>query len=336
MKIAAWVKTIYGDSTVREADIMDLLGNVPAGKHVVATKHGIGEVEVNAPNVDEEEFAPMNVCPVGTIKIEEACITEAEVQERPETGCPKGWLTGERTDKISIIGKFDKFKSQGIFAKAADMGIEVLEPRDNITTPPLDVKQTLVCVKREEMPIEPKYVRLVTDSIIGWGGFAEFPYWDIYWDAMNDIADARYRQYAELLDKKGFAVCESDQSTDICYLFDDQEEAKNIKKTLKYFDSNEFNDDTKKQLVEEYRDMYPTKKVTKKYKEEMEKEITDERVYDRMNSDKEIFGEDLMSHPNFLGSEYEPSRDIRALGVFIVSKHEKGKDRKRVVIATEF
>ena len=337
MKIAAWVKTIYGDSTIRESDILDLLGNVPAGKHVVATDHGIGEVEVNAPNVDEAEFAPLNVCPVGTIKIEEACITEAEVAERPESGCPKGWRTGERTDKINIIGKFDKFKSQGIFAKAADMGIDVLEPRDNVTTPRLDVKKTLVCVKKEEMPIEPKYVRLVTDSIIGWGGFAEFPYWDIYWGAMDDIANARYRQGAELLDKKGFAVCESDFNAreETCYLFDDCDAAKETKEVLHHFNSSLIGDEIRKALTEEYRDMYPIKRMTKKYKEEMENEISDERVNERWYNDKQSFHDDMNFNPHYLGAEYESSRDMRALGVFIVSKFEKGKDRKRIVIATE-
>ena len=32
---------------------------LPSGKSIVSTEHGIGEIDVNAPNVDEDEFAPV-------------------------------------------------------------------------------------------------------------------------------------------------------------------------------------------------------------------------------------------------------------------------------------
>jgi hypothetical protein len=406
MKIVKWTKTIYGDSTVSESEIFDFLGNMSPGKHVIGTEHGVGEIEVNAPNVDEEDFALFNVCPVGTINVEEACIADAktmkpikkmkkrDVARTDKTGhpvhadrivagmavdshgrsvfktidvpyktCPEGWVMGERTDKINIIGKFDKkIKSQGIFAKAADLGIDFLEPKDNVATPHLDVKKQLVCVKKEEMPMEPKYVKLVTDSIIGWGGYGEFPYWDLNWDAMIHIADVRYERRAELLDKTGFAVCETDYRSDVCYLFDEKGEAESVKETLKYFDTNKFQEDSKEELIEEFIDeksykQHPPsqknlddccqiidknkyqriqKNLRKKYKEELEAILTDEVIGERMERNKSEFYEDLpYNSEHYLGVDYEPKRYIRELGLFIASKREGKKDRLRVVIAEE-
>jgi len=406
MKIVKWTKTIYGDSTVSESEIFNFLGNMSPGKHVIGTEHGVGEIEVNAPNVDEADFALFNVCPVGTISVEEACIKDArtmrpikkikkkevmrtdkdghpvhadrlvnniavdylgrpvtETIDVPYKSCPEGWVMGERTDKITVVGHFDKkFKSQGIFAKALDIGIDVLEPRDNVATPRLDVKKQLVCVQKEDMPMEPKYVRLVTDSIIGWGGYGEFPYWDLNWDAMIHVADERYQHGAELLDKEGFAVCETDYRSDICYVFDDKAEAKSMKENLKYFDSHKFQEDVKEELTEEFldekygeqnppsqkklddyaeikdKDNYQRlrKTLRQKYKTELEEILTDEAVSERMDRNRSDFHEYLPYNEHYLGVDYEPKRYIRELGLFIASKHEKGKDRKRVVVATEF
>ena len=323
MKIKAWVKTVYGDSNANLEDLMHR--TLPSGKSIVWGEDGPSEIDVVAPNIDEDEFAPLNVCPVETIQVGEAClddVTTVEPTKKDENiSCPKGYALGEKTEKINIIGNLKKLRLTGIYAKAMDLGMDVMEPRDIDAAPRVEVKKANICVKREPMPMEKKWVRLVSDSIIGWGGYSEFPFWDIPWDSMSSIADARYKSSASL--EEGYSVCGYDSGDDYCMCFKEREDAKNFKDSLKYYDSNKFFEDTKEYLEDDI----PTDK------------ITDEKIYERMEVEKQFFWDDVKDQfPSYLG--YQSFRQstgskFRDEQVIICGRHEGGKWRENVVLVKE-
>lgn len=389
MNIVAWTKKVYTDSTIRDSDIFDLLqhGNLPTGKSILRTEKGVGEIDVVAPNVDESEFAKFNVCPVGTVEVDNACLDnvkkikpEIKIKEKamrrynPKTedweqytkkekvkSCPDGYVYGEETKKINIIGNPQKLKSAGIVAHdpVMDLGIDVMEERES-TTIRLDVKKLGVCVKTEPMPIEYKYLENVTDSIVGWGGYAEYPFWDIDWDLMIYLAEERYRSGARFHDKEGIAVCKREYNDEFCLLFDDEKEAEQAKSELDYYDSNEFFDDSKKELEERfleekieqdipssqksldnYTEIHDAdrwkklmEKAKKKYQEEMDEEITEEKIYDHMNWEKEMFWEDVSGrYPSYIGHMSYNGYGKRKDNIFLVEKYEGNqKSSKKIVI----
>lgn len=295
MKIKYWTKKIYGDSTIRESDILDYLkhSTLPTGKRIISTDKGIGEIDVVGANVDDEEFAPLNVCPVGTIHVDDACIEDAKTVEptaeidskdntwnHPTKKCPEGYVPGDKIEKITILGPRHKIKSAGIEEKANELfGIDVKEVRGSEAMK-VDVKSSLTCVKKEPMPLTEKNLRIVTDSVIGWGGYGEFPYWNLNWDYICKIADIRYKNGGDIL--KGYPVHYSEYKTDYYFLFKDKKEADSLEKTFKYWNSNEFFEDTKNYLKEEMDEGFIEKK-----------EITDEQVFERMNEEQNLFFEDI-------------------------------------------
>ena len=399
MKIVAWTKKVFGDSTVRESDIFETLhhGNLPPGKSIIRTEKGVGEIDVVAPNVEEEEFAPFNVCPVGTVQVDNACLDNVtkikpttEVKERKNTKynpktkeweeykdkvkvktCPEDFIYGEETKRINIIGSPQKIKSAGITAKnALDMGIDVMEERDSDIIK-LDVDRVGVCVKKEPMPWEYKYIKNISDSIIGYGGYAEYPFWnfdDYKWDALINIAESRYREGFHLKEEEGFAVCKFlDRGYEECYVFDDEKRAEDFKEEFNYYDfSMKLEEDVKERiregkigefLNEKYRENYPKsqklldsytkikddnlikntmKKLSKKYKneiDELEKEYleNEEYVNSEIKDERERFFDDLFYEEGFIGVENNPKRYLRELGVFKVSKNSD----KNIVLAEE-
>ena len=341
MKIVAWTKAIYGDSQTILDDLKSAAG-IPAGKRVVmGSDNEPHEIDVVAPNVDEDEFAKYNVCPVGTIASGEACLID--VEEKPlydpphpkdphkwgsgcygeGTLCPDGWIMGEKTEKIMIRGTPKAFKSAGIVAGPGDEGIDYFEDKHLEAGVKADVKTKNVCFKREQMPLEYKWIRLITDSIIGWGGYSEFPWWNLPWDAMIDVADDRYKNGAQLAEKKGFAVCKHDYNDFYCLAFEKEEDAKYAKEELDYFDF------TKGDIFED------TKKYLKDEEGLKEKEITDEMVYDRINVEREFFWDDIEGrYPSYLGTMRKRwVYDNESL--MVVEKREKDKYRKIVTIVKE-
>ena len=321
-KVAAWLKEVYGDGNV-DLNTVNVAG-LPTGKYIVKGRGGVpAEIEVNAPNVDEEDFAPWNVCPVDTVKVELACLTDVEETEPlPDYSCPTGYVLGEKTKSINIIGMQKPTTAMGIVADGADMNPELMEARKSQPQPKVEVESEKVCVAVEPMPSDPKIVRLVTDSIIGWGGYQEFPFWDIPWDEMDDIATKRYRGNASLSDKKGFAVC-SRGYDDFCLAFSNKKDAEYAKQTLKYFESDEFYEDIKKRLREEGRE--PTEKA----------------VIEQAEFEKQLFWDNIQKeYPSYLGSMsfYQGYGDKIKMDdgyVFVVGKRDDGWHENIVCVDEE-
>jgi len=360
MRIACWTKTVYSDdSSINES----LRGrDFSPGKHYVRANNEMHEIDVNAPNVDESEFCKFNVCPVGTIGVEEACLQDAtiikpidkikktEVMRTDENGhpvkarmvgkemvdylgnpvtkiieekikgCPSEYILGERTDAIKWLGKKKPMATAGIVADAADENLEVMEPR-TAEGAELELSTSLTCVKIQPLPLEKKWVEMITDSIIGWGGYSEFPFWEMNWDLMNTIAEKRSRWTGDYMARnaeieEGFRYCWNDYNNYPCACFKKKEEAEDFKKSIQYYDfSNEFEKDTREFLEDEFienkiNELYPRQqktlvenkpedrtklfgKIRKKYKEEMAEEVTDERMQERMDFEKQDFFDDL-------------------------------------------
>ena len=100
------------------------------GRYIVKGYEGVpSEIEVVAPNVPEEEFAPLNICPYNTVQVELACIKPRKIVKYVD-GCPKGMVRGQRTDKIVIVGKHGRRPFAGFTHKeGGGLGIDVMEQR---------------------------------------------------------------------------------------------------------------------------------------------------------------------------------------------------------------
>jgi len=397
MRIACWRKLIYVD----DASIIEKLRgrDFSPGKGYVNVDGELHEIDVVAPNVDESEFCKFNVCPEGTVGIEQACLEGAttinpidkikkitKVRRTKEKtlikplaeglppipaykyeeytikkkvkGCPDGYLLGDRTDKIEWLGKKKPMAHANIFAKENDLGVDVTEAK-MAEGAKFNLKASLTCVKIEDMPLEKKWVEMVTDSIIGWGGFSEFPFWEIDWGLMNAIAEKRSHwtgsymaRHAELVE--GIRVCWNEYNSYPCACFTKRPEALSFKESVKYYDySNDFQEDTRKYLEEQFIDekiseMYPKeqttlyegrdfdalyKKIRKQFKQEMEEEITEEKIQDRMNIDRESFYDDLpYQYESFVGLGEKSFRDAP---VQFCSTREGGKEKNTIVLVQE-
>lgn len=343
MAIKCWTKTIYTDSP----DINSILRNrdLPPGKRILRVDGEMHEIDVNAPNVEESEFCPFNVCPVGSIAVEEACLENAETMKpidkevietleymrkddkgrpvpvdrmvageavdflgRPvwekkkiktiKASCPDGWIMGERTDQINWLGGKKPLLTAGIVADAGDENLEGREPISSEGAE-LEVDTTLMCVKKQPMPMEKKWVEMITDSIIGWGGYAEFPFWDVPWGVMNDIAEHRSRWTGSYMThaaeiEEGYRACWNDYNVYPCACFKDREDAKLFEDARKYYDySNQYQKD-----------------ILEQFKEEGVTQPTEEQINERMQSDREFFFEDIGSQfPSYLGIGERTFRD---------------------------
>jgi hypothetical protein len=320
MKIDKWVNIIYGDAPGVAESVQT--SDVRSGKRIINFGGEVHEIDVVGPNVEDEDLAPYNVCPKGTIRVENACISDAKT--KPYDGakskygyadCGKGYVYGERTDELKALIK-KKVPSQGMKTDSMDMNLELLE-RVDIEVTGLEMKTSGVCVKTEDMPLTEKNIQLVTDSIIGWGGYAEFPYWEMDWDMMNDLADRRYKHGAKMGGTAYVASFNEYPGYTVYLAFKDKEDAVNVQKSLKYYDdSSEFVDDTRKMLQETA---------------EKGEEISDERVYNAMAEEKSQFFEDLdMSYDSYLGMA---SNDRNGVGY--VRRADYGHDRDVAVLIVE-
>ena len=319
-KVVAWLKEVYTDGNISPNEI-NVVG-LPTGKYIVRGRQGLAEIEINAPNVDEKDFAPWNVCPVDTVKVGLACLTDTEeIEPLPDYSCPTGYILGEKTKSINIIGMQKPTTARGIVADEVDMNPEIMEARKSQPQLRVEVESEKVCVAVEPMPPEPKIVRLVTDSIIGWGGYQEFPFWDIPWDGMDYLATKRYHG-AKLLDKKGFVVCGREYKEDFCLAFSDKKDAEYFKEGLEYYNSDKVYEDIKERLKEEGR------------------EPTEEEIIEQAEFEKQQFWNNIEDEfPSYLGSMSiynNCGSKIKSDGgyIFLVGRNN-GKWHENIVCADE-
>lgn len=399
MRIACWRKTIYSDDSNINEFLKGR--DFSPGKHILRVNDEMHEIDVNAPNVDDSEFCKFNVCPVDTVGVEEACLENATTidpidkikkitkvrrtdemttikplaeglplipaykyeeytEEINVKGCPEGYVIGEKTDAIKWLGKKKPMSTAGIVADAMDENLEVMEPRVAAGMK-MEIASSITCVKIQPMPMEKKWVEMITDSIIGWGGYAEFPFWDVPWGIMNAIAEKKGRWTGDYMAhdakiEEGYRVCWNEYNYYPCACFKKKEDAKWFNESIKYYDgSKEFEKDTRDFLEEDFidnklRELYPkeqkkldidaqedgnrlVKKIKEKYKEEMEAEITDEIVQEKMETEKQFFFEDLENqYESYLGYG---EKSFREEEVQFVSKHEGKKTINYVVLVKE-
>lgn len=213
--------------------------------------------------------------------------------------------------------------AMGIVADEVDMNPELMEPRVTEAHPKIEVEKKLMCVKVESMPNDPEIIRLVTDSIIGWGGYQEFPFWDLPWGEMDDLATKRYHG-ASLLDEKGFAVCGREYTDDFCLVFSDKKDAEYVKEALDYSNSEEFYEDIKERL-----------------KEENGEEPSEEEINKQAEFEKQLFWENLEEmYPSYLGSMsyhqgYGGKIELDNGYVFVVGKRDNSKWHDYIVSVDE-
>jgi len=367
MRIACWTKTVYSD----DPSINDSLRgrDFSPGKHYVRANNEMHEIDVNAPNVDESEFCKFNVCPIGTIGVEEACLENATTMKpidkirkkevmrtderghpvkadrmvgkemvdflgRPVTkiveekikGCPSEYVMGERTDRINWLGRKKPMPTAGIFPREMDVGVDVLEPKQ-AEGAELEISTTPVCVKIQPMPMEKKWVEMITDSIIGWGGYSEFPFWDLNWDLMIAIAEKRGRWTGDYMAhnaeiEEGHRICWSEYNEYPCACFKNKEDAENFKKSIKYYDySKEFQKDTEEQLKDDKREGV------------FDGKITEEAIQEKMEIERQFFFEDLQNEfESFLGTG---EKSFREEPVQFCWKREGKKDINTIVLVKE-
>lgn len=357
MRIACWTKAVYTD----DPRMNDFLRghDLPPGKRILRFENEMHEIDVVAPNVDESEFCPYNVCPVGTINVEEACLENAETREpkeyisrraigrRPKTPherdsqgqliyenyeiiekkhCPEGFVPGERTDKINWLGSKKPLGTAGIVADAMDENLEAMEPRASKGAK-LELTTSLTCVKIQPMPMEKKWIEMITDSIIGWGGYAEFPFWDLNWDLMNDIAGKRSRWNGDYMEHsaeiaEGYRVCWSGYNEYPCACFKTKEDANFFKKSIEYYEySSEFMKDAEEQLKEKKKDG------------EFDGEINEQTIQEQMDIERQFFFDDLPDQfESYLGMG---EKSYREEPVQYVGKYQKKKWKESIVLVTE-
>lgn len=328
MKVECWVKEIYGDSM----DVLEELGtrDLPLGKRVLVDSKGEPhEIDVVGPDVENAKYCPYNVCPPGSVRVGLACLTDV-VMKPYDNGCPNGYAVGERTDTIDMVGEHGKLWTGEIIENegspdnpngSPDYGEgQIAVPQPRVVT-----KTTDVCVLREPMPLTEENIKLVTDSIIGWGGYQEFPYWDVPWSMMNDLADDRYYRGAKMAGR-GYAVRFYDYPDYDYFVFSDRKDAEAVKKTLKYYESNKAYEDTKKFLIED--EGIPPE------------EVTDEVIAERLNFELQSYLEDMDDYPSYLGVVNPYQRAGEMYGedgdtVFVALKTEDGKQVENIIVGEE-
>jgi len=298
MKIECWVKRIYGDTedtlrnralSIERRSIVKDLNNrdLPLGKHIIMDKNGEPhEIEVVGPNVENAKYCPYNVCPPGSVQVGHACLVDIETTEPVSGQCPSGYVLGERTNTLDIIGQHGKVMTAKIMENNYPEPPDYGEVTVSEAQPKIQVETEDVCVMREPMPLTEENIKLVTDSIIGWGGYQEFPYWDIPWGIMDRLATERY--HGAKLAGKGYAV-EFYEYPDYGYLiFSDKKEAENAKDMIKYYESNKAFEDAKKFFIEE--GGIPPE------------EVTDDMVSERLNFDYQLYIDDVVNrNPEYMG-----------------------------------
>ena len=286
MKIECWVKRIYGDTEGIVDNLHDR--DLPLGKRIITDKNGEPhEIEVVGPNVENAKYCPYNVCPPGSVQVGHACLVEISEPVATIAGkCPPGYVLGKRTNALNIVGQHEEAATSTIMENNYPEPPDYGEVTVSEAQPKIQVETEDVCVMREPMPLTEENIKLVTDSIIGWGGYQEFPYWDVPWGIMDRLATERY--HGAKLAGKGYAV-EFYEYPDYGYLiFSDKKEAENAKDMIKYYESNKAFEDAKKFFIEE--EGIPPE------------EVTDDMVSERLNFDYQLYIDDVVNrNPKYMG-----------------------------------
>lgn len=254
----------------------------------------------------------INACPVGTVQIEDVCVKPGKIMPEQKDGCPGNMVIGRYIKDINVKNGMKKplyfyLNNQKKFDDSADHLIEV------DTVP--------VCIDRVPFPSNLKTIMTLVDEDLPCS-------WLEYNEVLDDIRSTSGLGNCE----PGYAVCRREYNDSYCLLFKDKEDAKSAASALDWLngDKGDIFDDTKKQLQDEFiEEKMETElpqsqrslgeyakinesrqqqwnrfaeKLKEKYKDEMEQEITEERIWDRVTHERDWFWQDINgSYPSYIG-----------------------------------
>jgi len=212
-KVVKWLEQVYGEEKYG-------FEKLPTGKYV--DTHTLEEIEVENPVREPSRLAEYNVCPVGSIEVELACLENVKTKPYKD-GCPEGYVAGDKI--VGIDFKNPKTKKHIVIGidEPEPMKLDIFEPieSENIEVSPVKQK---VCIKKTYMPINKENVNVVIDSIVGTGAFQEFPYWYVDWGLYDHLADVRYHKGLDVVGEV-YRVCYEEYKWKQCAYFKDKKTA---------------------------------------------------------------------------------------------------------------
>ena len=230
-QVVKWREAVYGE----EEYGMEWL---PTGNYVTEEYE---EISVESPVKNKSKIADYNICPIGSIEVELACLKNVETKEY-DGGCPDGYVAGEEVLGVNFEDTETHKKRFVGIAEPETMKLDVFEPlySGKIKVYPSTRK---VCVKRTNMPINKENVEVVIDSIVGTGAFQEFPYWYIDWGYFDHLADVSYKKGLDIVGD-GHRACFHDYKYTGCYYFKDKNKAKDLQNIFNDYEEGKINDIT--------------------------------------------------------------------------------------------